>query len=448
MLIRILLTFVFCQSMFFANFAQSLKFDIANAGNPVIPGFFADPSIVKMDNKYYIYATTVSKYMEPVVWISKNMCEWEVKPLGITGIHLFWAPSVIKGENGKYYLYYTNGFDFKCHLFIGDSPTGPWNDYGFVEEGFDLQIFKDPTNKRIYGASSDPDSRPRLVEFNSDPTSKGYMTEVIKEKSLEGPFFDYTEGSFILYKDGKYYLMYSGGRCHTANYHVRYSISDDIWGPYKEGSNNPVLSKDESRNVYGPGHHSVILIENEYYIGYHREDYYHWPTCGERQICIDKLTFDGQEINKILPTHHGIDFSFLKDEKDNLVNLAFQKPVAVSSNTKGFNPEHAVDNNYATRWMSGKSGGAWLKVDLGREYEIRKIIPYFVYYDYFNLYKIMYSLDNQNWKTYFDQSEIAKKAYSPVLNKAVHARYVKIQILRGEKDAGALFELKIFGHEK
>ena len=192
------LLFLLIYSFSFSQ--ESSYFDSKNR-NPVIPGHFADPSLIADAGKYYLYATNVSKYMEPVVWVSDDLNNWEVKSLGITGEHLFWAPSVIKGNDNLFYLYYSNGYDFRCHLYIGQSATGPWSYYGLVEQGFDLQIFRDPTTGKVYGTSSDPKSRPRLVEFESNPKNKGFMTKAIHEQALEGSFFDYSEGSFLMYNN-------------------------------------------------------------------------------------------------------------------------------------------------------------------------------------------------------------------------------------------------------
>ncbi|HYW95465.1 MAG TPA: family 43 glycosylhydrolase [Bacteroidales bacterium] len=410
--------------------------------NPVLPGFFADPSLVELDGRYYIYATTVSKYMEPMVWVSDDLVDWQVKSLGITGEHLFWAPAMIKGEDGKYYLYHTSGFDFKCHLYIGESPTGPFEKFGLVDEGFDLQIFRDPSTGMVYGCSSDPNARPRLVEFESDPQKEGYMTKVIKETSLQGSFFDYTEGSFLLYRDGWYYLMYSGGKCDAEIYKVNYARSKNIWGPYEEAPNNPILASDADKKIFGPGHNSVFHIEDEYFIVYHREDFYHYPTCSERQVCIDRMDFDGEGwISKVTPTNKGVDFAkIITGKSNNLVNIAKGKKVACGGVSGSFNPEFAVDDNFATRWI----GRGYLSVDLGREYEIEKIVPQFVYYDYFNLYRILYSNDNVSWKVYADRSKTAVKAWESVPAKQIKARYVKIQFVRGEGNPATMAELQVF----
>lgn len=427
--------FLLLNVIYLQAFTGELPWNGKNTGNPIIPGHFADPSLVEMDGKFYIYATTVSKHMEPMVWISEDMQNWEVKHLGIEGKHLFWAPSMLKGEDGKYYLYYSSGFDFKCHLYVGETPSGPWEFKGKVDEGFDLQIYQDPNDGKVYGTTSDPSSRPRLVEFNSDVDSPGYLTEVIREKNLEGPFFDYTEGSYMMYRDGWYYYMYSGGKCHAENYKINHARSRDIWGPYEDAPNNPILDMDPGKKIFAPGHHSVIQIEDEYFIAYHRQDVYFYPTCSERQVCIDRMEFNDEGwIEKVAPTHEGVDFSrYFENTKADLVNVALGKNTTAGNINQSYNPRLATDGNYATFWK----GSGFFSVDLGQDYEIEQILPRFVNYDYYMMYKIMYSSDNQNWETYYDQTGEARKGATPVIQKDITARYIKIEFKR----SGGGFEL-------
>lgn len=434
--ISVLLIGGFCMSQ------NKSYFDPKNH-NPVIPGHFADPTLIADAGKFYLYATNVSKFMEPVVWISEDLNSWEVKSLGITGDHLFWAPSVIKGDNNKFYLYYSNGYDFKCHLYIGESVIGPWVYHGLVDQGFDLQIFKDPSTGKVYGTSSDPKSRPRLVELESNVKSNGYLTKVIKEKEIEGRFFDYSEGSFLFYKDGWYYMMYSGGRCETENYNVNCSRSKNIWGPYEDAPNNPILEKKAESQIFGPGHNSIFTVNNEYFIVYHRQDYYFYPTCGERQICIDKMEFDDSGwIKTIEPTNRGVDFSrILKSKAVKTENLAFGKKTTTNSILAKNNSEFAVDENYATYWKGDVP--SFFSVDLGKEYSIGKVIPRFMNYDNYLLYKIEYATDNYNWKLYYDQTQQAKKTSTPITQTTVSARYIKLTFVRGEGKV-ALSELEVF----
>lgn len=55
-------------------FAQS-AFNTPGAGNPVIPGYFADPTIKKFGDTYYMYATTDGSgagFGPAQVWTSKD----------------------------------------------------------------------------------------------------------------------------------------------------------------------------------------------------------------------------------------------------------------------------------------------------------------------------------------------------------------------------------------
>jgi len=91
--------------------------------------------------------------------------------------------------------------------------------------------------------------------------------------------------------------------------------------------------------------------------------------------------------------------------------------------------------------MGGGSG--LFSVDLDKVYEIEKIVPQFMYYDYFLLYKIVYSKDNQNREVYYDQTQYAQKAATPIVHKNIKARYVKIEFIRGVGNM-SLSELDVF----
>lgn len=234
--------------------------------------------------------------------------------------------------------------------------------------------------------------------------------------------------------------MYSGGKCHAGNYKINYARSKNIWGPYQDAPNNPILEMDAEKKIYGPGHHSILEVNNQHFIVYHRQDFNYYPTCSERQVCIDKMDFDKDGwIKKIVPTHEGVDFSkWGIPSSSNLVNIAFGKN-ATSGDVKGkHNPEYAVDDNYATYWV----GSGYFSVDLEKMQEIEKIIPRFIYHDYHLLYKILYSGDNVNWQVYHDQTAFAQKAATPIKHKTIKARYVKIEFVRGEGEIG-LAELEI-----
>ena len=62
------------------SFGQEVKYNTPQAGNPIIPGYFADPTIQKFGDTYYLYATTDGNgggLGPSQVWTSKDFCELE-----------------------------------------------------------------------------------------------------------------------------------------------------------------------------------------------------------------------------------------------------------------------------------------------------------------------------------------------------------------------------------
>ena len=77
LLIAILFTW---SLMMFADTKQdATKWNTPQAGNPFIPGYFADPTIKKFGDTYYLYATTDGTgngYGPAQVWVSKDFRNW------------------------------------------------------------------------------------------------------------------------------------------------------------------------------------------------------------------------------------------------------------------------------------------------------------------------------------------------------------------------------------
>ena len=64
--------------------AQTAKWNSPQAGNPVIPGHFADPTVQKFGDTYYLYCTTdgTAGGLGPSqVWTSKDFVNWTIKPM-------------------------------------------------------------------------------------------------------------------------------------------------------------------------------------------------------------------------------------------------------------------------------------------------------------------------------------------------------------------------------
>lgn len=61
-----------------------MEWNTPGAGNPFIPGYFADPTIKKFGDTYYVYATTDGSgagFGPSQVWCSKDFENWTIMPM-------------------------------------------------------------------------------------------------------------------------------------------------------------------------------------------------------------------------------------------------------------------------------------------------------------------------------------------------------------------------------
>ena len=77
------------------GFAQK-PFNASGTGNPIIPGYFADPTVKKFGDTYYMYATTDGSgagFGPAQVWTSKDFVNWTLMPMNWPDSHWIWAVS-------------------------------------------------------------------------------------------------------------------------------------------------------------------------------------------------------------------------------------------------------------------------------------------------------------------------------------------------------------------
>lgn len=153
------------------------------------------------------------------------------------------------------------------------------------------------------------------AELNDD------MVSLKKETiTLLKPDKTFREGTYVFFRNGKYYFMWSEDDTRSENYKVRYAISDSPLGTFTIPENNLVIAKDASAGIFGTGHNAVLQIpgKDEWYIVYHRFNYPKGITMGDaagfnREVCIDKLEFNADgTIRQTIPTHRGTDPVILK----------------------------------------------------------------------------------------------------------------------------------------
>jgi beta-xylosidase len=286
------------------------------SGNPILPGWYADPEAHIFEKQYWIYPTYSAPYGEQTfldAFSSSDLVTWTKHPHVLDAANVswakraVWAPSIIEKE-GSYYLFF-GANDIQNDNQVGGigvararQPAGPFEDHlgrPLVDrfhngaQPIDPFVFKDDdaTYYLIYGGWR----HCNIARLNADftgfvPFADGTTFREITPKG-------YVEGSFMFVKDGKYYFMWSEGGWTGPNYAVAYAIGSSPLGPFERAGR--ILQQDPAVAT-GAGHHSVLHAagSNRWYIVYHRRPLGETDR-NHRVVCIDEMRFD--ESGAILP---------------------------------------------------------------------------------------------------------------------------------------------------
>lgn len=445
-------------------------------GNPLVPGYFADPTIRKFGDTYYLYGTTDGVKLasgEPTVWVSKDLIAWYNHKLELAlpaNLNNCWAPDVHRAANGLYY-YFMGNCERGCNIYayVSESPLGPFrpvNDgkpaipvgtSGEHLPALDAQylIDDDGSVHAYFGTWCSSFGGMGYARINPDDMVTIEKTGFIPMSQIPHAF----EAAYPIKYGDKYFLMYSSGDCRLSTYQVHYSIGDSPEGPFTYGKNNPILKSNEDGTVDSPGHNSVLEKDGNYYILYHRHDNPH-STGGEfRQMCIDPMFFsDSVTIEKINPSHHGVEFE--PDIK--LTNLAKNCPVTSSSayhltadptrySPGGYDhvykPAHVTDENNGNLWKAASCQlPQSVTIDLGKSVKIKRIATDFEYATYYYQYKIELSENNKKWQIFADRTQNMVCGMPMIDDNEMQGRYVKLTITGTEKTGviPAIWNVKVY----
>lgn len=334
--------------------------------NPIIPGYFADPSIVQYEGKFYMYVTADPWGTDFLsCWESDDFQNWKFYELNwptkqactslLSNNSKVWAPSVIR-RGDMFYMYISVGAEIWCGK--AKHPLGPWEnmlgeqqmipfDTTKYYHAIDAEAFIDDDGKAyLYWGSgwNWKNGHCFVAELNDDMCS-------FKTRPIEVTPTNYFEGPLMKKRNGKYYLTYSEGRTLDETYKLRYAVGDSPFGPFTEAVNSPILVMNDSLQVYGPGHHTLFSYGNRDYILYHRHRLPFEKNTAFRQICMSELIFDDgkSEIKTIIPYHTSFFPDLRKDERGSI----YPEFVTASSSFADYrSASNVLDNDYTTRWES------------------------------------------------------------------------------------------------
>ncbi|WP_020601308.1 glycoside hydrolase family 43 protein [Spirosoma panaciterrae] len=235
--------------------------------NPILTGFYPDPSIVKVGPDYYLVNSTFSYFPGLPIMHSKDLKNWKQignvidrpEQMDFMGERLtrgLFAPG-ISYNKGTFYVTCTDIDHDGNFVVTAKNPAGPWSNPVKIPQvrGIDPSIYFDESTDKAYIIynSDAPDRKPlysghrtiRMYEF--DPVN---LKVVGEEKQLVNGGVDlskkpvWIEGPHILKRNGWYYLYAAEGGT-SVNHSEVVLRSKDVWGPYVPFEGNPILTQRE-----------------------------------------------------------------------------------------------------------------------------------------------------------------------------------------------------------
>lgn len=300
------------------------------SGNPVFPGWYADPEGAIFENQYWIFPTYSALYEDQTffdAYSSPDLINWTKHPRvfdnnSATWVkQAMWAPAIIE-KDGKYFLFF-GGNDIQSDdeyggigVAVADHPGGPYKDYlgkPLIDKFYhgaqpiDQFVFKDKDGSYYiyYGGWRHCNVAKLKDDFTGfEPLPSG---EIFQEVTPE----NYVEGPFMFMRNDKYYFMWSEGGWGGPNYCVAYAIADSPFGPFKRIGK--ILQQDP-KIATGAGHNSIIHEpkSDKWYIVYHRRPLTETKR-DDRETCIDEMFFDKDGfIKPVIMTNEGVKANVLK----------------------------------------------------------------------------------------------------------------------------------------
>ena len=211
--------------------------------NPIIPGFYPDPSICRVGEDYYLVNSSFEFFPGVPLWHSRDLANWEQIGYVLTresqlplsqawtsgGIY---APT-IRYHNGRFYMITTNCGGGGNFYVWTDDIRGEWSDPVWIDhDGIDPSLFWDDDGKVYYIGSG-------MRQFEIDLETGKKLSEV--KQVWTGTGGRCPEGPHMYKKDGWYYLLIAeGGTEYGHMQTIARSLS--VWGPFESCPRNPILS--------------------------------------------------------------------------------------------------------------------------------------------------------------------------------------------------------------
>ena len=229
------------------------------AKNPILPGFYPDPSICAVGDDYYLVNSSFAYFPGLPIMHSKDLAHWEQignvlttdsqLVLGDTGHSRGLFAPTIRYHEGTFYVICTNVSYGGNFVVTATNPAGPWSEPHYIEgaDGIDPSLFFDDDGKCYYtGTHPNPDG----CRYDGDYFIWTQELDLETFK-LVGEKVDVWNGALRgvhwpegphLYKIGDYYYIIHAEGGTGPEHAVSVARSKNIFGPFENNFCNPIFT--------------------------------------------------------------------------------------------------------------------------------------------------------------------------------------------------------------
>lgn len=236
--------------------------------NPIIKGFYPDPSVCFANGKYYLVSSSFQYFPGVPLFESEDLVNWhqighvltrksQVMLEKIASSGGVFAPT-IRYNNGRFYMVTTNDTTHENFYVYTDDIYGEWSDPITVEQnGIDPSLLFDGDRVYFMSNGSDDEGKWGVVQCEIDiATGKKISPCRCIWNGSGGRFL---ESPHMYHIGDTYYLMAAEGGTEYGHM-ITYAKSDSVWGPFESYPENPVLT---NRNkapyiIQGVGHGDLV----------------------------------------------------------------------------------------------------------------------------------------------------------------------------------------------
>ena len=251
--------------------------------NPILQGFYPDPSIVRVGRDYYLVNSTFAWFPGMPIFHSRDLVHWtqignaihrstQLKFAKLNMWQGLYAPD-ISFHDGTFYILNTCVGCGGNFVITAKHPEGPWSDPVFLPDvdGIDTSLFFDDDGSAWIVHNGPPPEKPKyeghtaiwLQQFDARTLKTFGKPQVLVDQGTHperNPIW--IEGPHIFKKDGLYYLIAAEGG--TAEQHSEVVFrGEKVAGPYVPLDTNPILTqrdlpKDRPKPITSTGHAKFV----------------------------------------------------------------------------------------------------------------------------------------------------------------------------------------------